>query len=98
MALDPEILFCDEPTSGLDPVSARRLDQLILELRESLDTTVVVVSHDLASIYAIASNGLFLDGESRTMLATGTPRQMLDAGNLKVGEFLTRGKEPETET
>lgn len=93
MALDPQILFCDEPTSGLDPVSARRLDQLILELRESLGATVVVVSHDLASIYTIASNGLFLDGESRTMLATGTPQQMLDAGNLVVGEFLTRGRE-----
>ncbi|WP_216355467.1 ABC transporter ATP-binding protein [Geothermobacter hydrogeniphilus] len=95
MALDPEILFCDEPTSGLDPVSARRLDQLILELRDSLGATVVVVSHDLASIYTIAGNGLFLDGETGTMLATGTPQQMLDAGNLKVGEFLTRGRDIE---
>jgi len=98
MALDPEILFCDEPTSGLDPVSARRLDHLILELRESLGATIVVISHDLASIYAIASNGIFLDAESRTMLATGTPRQMLDGGNLKVGEFLTRGLELDNQT
>lgn len=94
MALDPEILFCDEPSSGLDPVSARRLDELIIELRESLGTTVVVVSHDLASIFAIASNGLFLDVESRTMLAIGTPAEMLQTTtNERVKDFLTRGEE-----
>lgn len=96
MALDPDILFCDEPSSGLDPVSARRLDELIIELSESLGTTVVVVSHDLASIFAIASNGLFLDAESRTMLAVGTPEQMLQAeADPRVNEFLTRGEEKE---
>jgi phospholipid/cholesterol/gamma-HCH transport system ATP-binding protein len=92
MALDPEILFFDEPSAGLDPVSARRLDDLILELRESLGTTVVVVTHELASIFAIGNNSVFLDGESRTMIARGDPHTMLkETDNPKVKEFLTRG-------
>ncbi|NIR94059.1 MAG: polyamine ABC transporter ATP-binding protein, partial [Gammaproteobacteria bacterium] len=65
------ILFFDEPSAGLDPVSARRLDDLILELRDSLGTTVVVVTHELASIFAIGSNSVFLDAETRTMIAQG---------------------------
>ena len=92
MALDPEILFFDEPSAGLDPVSARRLDDLILELRESLGTTVVVVTHELASIFAIGNNSVFLDGESRTMLTQGDPHKLLhETDNPKVREFLTRG-------
>jgi len=63
MALDPDILFFDEPSAGLDPVSAKLLDDLILELRESLGTTIVVVTHELASIFAIANNSVFLDVE-----------------------------------
>ncbi|TYO95854.1 phospholipid/cholesterol/gamma-HCH transport system ATP-binding protein [Geothermobacter ehrlichii] len=94
MALDPEILFCDEPSSGLDPLSARRLDELLCELNASLGTTMVVVSHDLDSIFAIASNGIFLDAESRTMLASGPPGEMLqNSDNPRIREFLTRGGE-----
>ena len=74
MALDPDILFFDEPSAGLDPISARRLDELILELRDSLGTTVVVVTHELASIFAIGNNSVFLDPETRTMLGLGIPR------------------------
>ena len=92
LALDPEILFFDEPSSGLDPLSARRLDDLILELRESLAATLVVVTHELASIFAIGSNGIFLDPEMRTMIASGSPEEMLAAGNPKVREFLQRGE------
>ncbi len=93
MALDPEILFFDEPSSGLDPVSARLLDDLILELRESLQTTVVVVSHDLESIFAIADNTVFLDAETRTMIASGNPKTLLaETRDPKVRRFLTRGK------
>ena len=92
MALDPDILFLDEPSSGLDPVSARRLDDLILELRSSLGTTVVVVSHELASIFAIATDSVFLDAETRTAIASGDPRELLaHSENPKVRDFLTRG-------
>lgn len=93
IALDPEILFFDEPSAGLDPVSARRLDELILELRDSLGATVVMVTHELASIFAIGSNAVFLDAERKTMTAQGPPAQLLaDPPNPQVHEFLTRGE------
>src|SRR5512146_795140 len=93
MALDPEILFFDEPSAGLDPVSAHLLDQLILELRESLGTTIVVVTHDLDSIFAIGSNSVFLDADARTMTASGAPRKLLnEATDPRLIEFLTRGE------
>ena len=93
MALDPDILFFDEPSAGLDPVSARRLDDLILELKDSLGTTVVVVTHELASIFAIADNSVFLDPETRTMLATGNPKILLaESKDPKIQSFLTRGE------
>jgi phospholipid/cholesterol/gamma-HCH transport system ATP-binding protein len=92
MAMDPRILFFDEPSAGLDPLSAKRLDDLILELRETLGTTVVVVTHELASIFAIGNNGVFLDAVSRTQLATGDPKRLRDEHpNADVRSFLTRG-------
>ncbi len=96
MALDPDILFFDEPSAGLDPVSARRLDDLILELRDSLRATVVVVTHELASIFAIGNNSVFLDPDTKTMIAAGDPKELLKSSdNRKVRTFLTRGAEPE---
>ncbi len=93
MALDPEILFFDEPSAGLDPVSARRLDDLILQLSESLRTTMVVVTHELASIFTIGSNSVFLDAAIRTMTATGNPKQLLDeTQDPTLRLFLTRGE------
>jgi phospholipid/cholesterol/gamma-HCH transport system ATP-binding protein len=93
MALDPEVLFFDEPSAGLDPVSSRLLDDLILELRANLGTTVVVVSHELASIFTIANNSVFLDAESRTQIATGDPHEMLaHSTDPRVRNFLTRGE------
>jgi len=93
MALDPEILFFDEPSAGLDPVSARRLDDLILELRDSLGATVVIVTHELASIFAIGNNSVFLDPETRTMIATGNPKTLLaECQHPTVRSFLTRGE------
>jgi phospholipid/cholesterol/gamma-HCH transport system ATP-binding protein len=93
MALDPDILFFDEPSAGLDPVSARRLDDLILELKDSLGTTVVVVTHELASIFAIGDNSVFLDPDTRTMLATGNPKTLLaESKDPKIRSFLTRGE------
>lgn len=93
MALDPDILFFDEPSAGLDPISAHLLDELILELRESLGATVVVVTHELASIFAIGSNSVFLDAETRTMTAGGDPKKLRDESpDPKVRSFLTRGE------
>jgi phospholipid/cholesterol/gamma-HCH transport system ATP-binding protein len=92
MALDPEFLFFDEPSAGLDPVSARRLDELILELRDSLGTTIVVVTHELASIFAIGDRALYLDVSTRTMGGLGDPktlREQTDNENLRL--FLNRG-------
>lgn len=92
MALDPDILFLDEPSAGLDPISSRRLDELILELRDSLDTTVVVVTHELASIFAIGDDSVFLDSETRTVIARGRPSELRDsATHPTVQSFLTRG-------
>ncbi|UCE63809.1 MAG: ATP-binding cassette domain-containing protein [Nitrospirota bacterium] len=92
MAMDPDILFFDEPSAGLDPISSKRLDDLILELRDSLGATVVVVTHELASIFAIATNSVFLDAETKTMLAVGNPKILLkESPNPKIREFLTRG-------
>jgi len=98
MALDPDILFFDEPSAGLDPISARLLDDLILELRDSLGATVVVVTHELASIFAIGNNSVFLDAEVKTMIAGGDPNKLLaESRNPTVRRFLTRGKEEDHE-
>jgi phospholipid/cholesterol/gamma-HCH transport system ATP-binding protein len=92
IALDPEVLFLDEPSAGLDPVTSRRLDELILELRDSLGATVVVVTHELASIFTIADDSVFLDAESRTMIARGKPSELLaHSDDPRVRDFLTRG-------
>ena len=94
MALDPEILFFDEPSAGLDPVGAHLLDELILELRGSLGATVVVVTHELASILAVGNNSIFLDPETRTMIASGDPHRLLaESQDPKIRSFLTRGEE-----
>ncbi len=94
MALDPDILFFDEPSAGLDPISSRLLDDLILELRDSLGATIVVVTHELPSIFTIANNRIFLDVDSRTMIASGDPKELRDhSDNPTVRRFLTRGEE-----
>jgi phospholipid/cholesterol/gamma-HCH transport system ATP-binding protein len=93
IALDPDILFFDEPSAGLDPVSAKRLDDLILELRNSLGATVVIVTHELASIFAIGNNSVFLDSETRTMTAAGNPKILLEnSQDPKIINFLMRGE------
>src|SRR5512136_908781 len=94
MALDPDILFFDEPSAGLDPISARLLDDLILELRDSLGSTIVVVTHELASIFAIGNNSVYLDAETKTMIAGGNPKKLLaETQDPKIRAFLTRGEE-----
>jgi len=94
MALDPDILFLDEPGAGLDPLSSRRLDDLILRLRDSLGSTVVIVTHELASIFAVANNSIFLDTATRTQGAVGNPAELRDhSDNPAVRRFLRRGEE-----
>jgi phospholipid/cholesterol/gamma-HCH transport system ATP-binding protein len=93
LALDPEILFFDEPSAGLDPISSRNLDELILQLRDSLGATFVVVTHELASIFTIGDNSVFLDANTRTMRAGGNPRELLKhSSDPAVRDFLTRGE------
>ena len=91
MALDPDILFLDEPSAGLDPISAKQLDDLILQLRDSLGATIVVVTHELASLLTIGDDSIFLDAESKSVLARGNPRTLLrECENPIVRDFLTR--------
>ncbi|HEX9187559.1 MAG TPA: ATP-binding cassette domain-containing protein, partial [Vicinamibacteria bacterium] len=92
MALDPEILYFDEPSAGLDPLSSRRLDDLILELRASLGTTIVLVTHELPSIFELGDNAVFLDAEKKTMTAQGRPAELKDSPDPKVRAFLSRGR------
>jgi len=93
MAMDPDVLFFDEPSAGLDPITGQLLDELILELRDSLGTTIVVVSHELASIFAIGNNSIFLDGDRKTVTAHGDPKALRSgSGDSTVRRFLTRGE------
>jgi phospholipid/cholesterol/gamma-HCH transport system ATP-binding protein len=91
LALDPELLFLDEPGSGLDPLNAARLDELILNLRHHLGTAVVMVTHENASIFAVADRALYLDATAHTMTALGPPRELLEHGPAEVRAFLQRG-------
>jgi phospholipid/cholesterol/gamma-HCH transport system ATP-binding protein len=91
MALDPQLLFFDEPSAGLDPMTAKRLDDLILEIRASLGATIVVVTHELASIFAIADRAVLLDDDSKTMIAAGPPKELAaTARDDRIRRFLTR--------
>lgn len=93
LALDPDIVYFDEPSAGLDPISSRNLDDLILEINQSLGTTIVVVTHELASIFAIGNNSIFLDAETKTIMARGDPHELLkNPPNEAVYKFLTRGE------
>ena len=91
LALDPDVVYFDEPSSGLDPISASRLDDLILELKASFGTTIVIVTHDLDSIFRVADRALFLDIDQKTMTALGPPAELRDnPPNPQVHQFLTR--------
>ena len=99
MALDPDILFFDEPSAGLDPISSRLLDNLILHLRDNLGATIVVVTHELPSIFAIGNNAVFLDAESKSIIAQGDPKRLLAECEIpKVRQFLTRGGNGKADT
>ena len=92
LALDPEIVYFDEPSAGLDPISSKNLDNLILEINKTLGTTIIVVTHELPSIFAIGKNSIFLDKTIQTISAKGNPKELLkNPPNEQVHEFLTRG-------
>lgn len=94
LALDPEIVFFDEPSAGLDPVTSLKLDELIVEIRDTLGTTIVVVSHELASIFDIADRVIMLEREAKGVIAEGDPRTLRDrSGDARVREFLNRRQE-----
>lgn len=91
IVLDPDILFFDEPSAGLDPISSRLLDDLIMQLRDSLGATIVIVTHELASIFAVGDNSIFLDPTSKTIIARGVPKELLEScDDPRVRKFLTR--------
>jgi phospholipid/cholesterol/gamma-HCH transport system ATP-binding protein len=92
MALDPNILFLDEPSAGLDPINSHRLDNLINELKDSLGMTFIVVTHELSSIFDIADNSIFLDGQTKTLLDFGAPYDLkVHSKHKRVRSFLHRG-------
>jgi phospholipid/cholesterol/gamma-HCH transport system ATP-binding protein len=92
LALDPEIVFFDEPSAGLDPVTSRKLDELILHVRDTFGTTIVVVSHELASIFDIADRVIMLDRAEKGIIAEGRPRELAETSrDARVTEFLRRG-------
>ncbi len=97
LALDPQILFLDEPSAGLDPITSRKLDELVLQIRELFGTTLVVVSHELASIFSIADRVIMLDKSEKGIIATGPPRELAtQSHDPRVTEFLHRGDRLET--
>ncbi|MDY6408022.1 MAG: ATP-binding cassette domain-containing protein [Pseudomonadota bacterium] len=99
LALNPEIVYFDEPSAGLDPISSKNLDDLILEINKSLGTTIIVVTHELPSLFAVGKNSIFLDKTIQTISAKGNPKELLkNPPNAQVYEFLTRGVSYEKRT
>ena len=92
LALDPKIVYFDEPSAGLDPISSKLLDDLILDINQSLGTTIVIVTHELNSIFNIGTNSIFLDGNTKSITGYGNPKDLLkNPPNEEVYKFLTRG-------
>ncbi len=93
LALDPEIVYFDEPSAGLDPISSKLLDDLILQINQTLGTTIVIVTHELNSIFNIGTNAIFLDGKTKQIGGRGNPKELLkNPPNDTVYQFLTRGE------
>jgi len=90
LALDPAIVFFDEPSAGLDPVTSRNLDELVRGVRDTFGTTIVIVSHELRSIFALADRLIMLDREAQGIIAEGRPDELAASSpDPRVREFLT---------
>jgi phospholipid/cholesterol/gamma-HCH transport system ATP-binding protein len=99
IAAQPPLLFLDEPSAGLDPISSKRLDDLVLEIRERTGAAVVFVSHELPSLFAIADDGIFFDADSKHPIAHGSPSALRDtAEHPTVRAFLRREEPPAPQT
>jgi phospholipid/cholesterol/gamma-HCH transport system ATP-binding protein len=98
LALDPDVLFFDEPSAGLDPITSSRLDDLILQLRDGLGATIIMVSHELPSLFTIADDGVFLDAETKTAIAHGSPASLRDSCPDPQVEAFMRRERPEALT
>lgn len=98
LAMDPDVLFFDEPSAGLDPITSSRLDDLILNLRDGLGATIIIVSHELPSLFAIADDGVFLDAETKTAIAHGSPASLRDTSPIPQVEAFMRRERPEALT
>jgi len=93
LALDPQILFLDEPSAGLDPIAAKRFDDLMLQLRDGFGVTVVMVSHELPSLFGICDDGVFLDAATHTAIAHGAPGVLRDSStHPTVRAFMQRDR------
>jgi phospholipid/cholesterol/gamma-HCH transport system ATP-binding protein len=97
MALDPPILFLDEPSAGLDPVTSAELDRTILRINKGLGTTIITITHELASIFAVADRALMLDRTERKIIASGRPDDLRGSPDQRVREFFTRSVAAPTE-
>jgi phospholipid/cholesterol/gamma-HCH transport system ATP-binding protein len=97
LSLDPDVLFLDEPSAGLDPITAKRLDDLILELRNGFGVTVIMVSHELPSLLGICDDGIFLDTVTRTAIAHGSPKMLRDTSEHPAVRAFMRRERPENE-
>jgi len=95
MALDPKILFFDEPSSGLDPVTSARLDQMILNINKTLGTTIIIVTHELASIVSVVDRAIMLDKDEKNIIAEGSPNEMGLSKDVRVRGFFLRSPDGE---
>ncbi|MEN6440156.1 MAG: ATP-binding cassette domain-containing protein [Syntrophobacter sp.] len=92
LAMDPEVLFVDEPSSGLDPITAAGLDRMLLDLRETLGMTLVVVTHELESAFKIADQIVMMD--KGMVMAAGVPEEVRNSDDPRVRQFLSREADP----